>query len=393
MMTKRMRAAETLMAGFAERTGLSEQGTNGPRYLWTDALAVFSFLALYRRLEKKEHLATALHLVERVHTCLGRHRNDDPRTGWISGLGESEGKRHPRLGGLRIGKPLNERGPDEPFDDQLEWQRDGQYFHYLTKWMHALHRVTLVTGDWRYNDWALELAAAAHRGFVYESPHGDKRMHWKMSIDLSRPLVASMGQLDPLDGFVVCSRLQATRSACEQPQGPDLRGAQSELYRMCEGATWASTDELGIGGLLVEAGQLIQLIAEGHSEHRAILDDVLADAQQSLRFLETHNRLGQSAETRLAFRELGLVLGLRALNPMRDSILRYPEQFSDSSSLLARIESMARYSPMIEHIQRFWLEPNNQGVSTWMEHLEINSVTLATSLVPEVYLMSGPGLL
>ncbi len=47
---------------------------------------------------------------------------------------------------MRIGKPLNERKPSEPFDERLEWDRDGQYYHYLTKWMHALHQVGRLTG-------------------------------------------------------------------------------------------------------------------------------------------------------------------------------------------------------------------------------------------------------
>ncbi|MCF8126715.1 MAG: hypothetical protein K9J51_10890 [Desulfotignum sp.] len=59
------------------------------------------------------------------------NREDDPRTGGISGLDEKKGKQHPTRGGLRIGKPLNERRSDEPFDQNLEWDRDGQYYHYL----------------------------------------------------------------------------------------------------------------------------------------------------------------------------------------------------------------------------------------------------------------------
>jgi hypothetical protein len=48
------------------------------------------------------------------------------------------------VGGLRIGKPLKERGANEPIDESLEWDRDGQYFHYLTKWMHALCRAAFL---------------------------------------------------------------------------------------------------------------------------------------------------------------------------------------------------------------------------------------------------------
>jgi hypothetical protein len=43
------------------------------------------------------------------------------------------GAAHPTRGGLRIGKKLPERRPGEAFQERLEWERDGQYFHYLTK--------------------------------------------------------------------------------------------------------------------------------------------------------------------------------------------------------------------------------------------------------------------
>jgi len=35
-------------------------------------------------------------------------------------------------------------------------------------------------------------------------------MYWKMSIDLSYPLVVSMGHQAPLDGFITYNQLQAT---------------------------------------------------------------------------------------------------------------------------------------------------------------------------------------
>ena len=99
--------AREIMTEFAKRTGLSPAGKVPRRYLWTDAFAVCNFLELYRQggEEKYKHLALAL--VDQVHNRLGRHREDDPRTGWISGLDEQEGKRHPTKGGLRIGKEMN----------------------------------------------------------------------------------------------------------------------------------------------------------------------------------------------------------------------------------------------------------------------------------------------
>lgn len=38
---------------------------------------------------------------------------------------------------------------------------DGQYAHYNTKWMFALNRLAIVTGEARFNEWAIELATSA----------------------------------------------------------------------------------------------------------------------------------------------------------------------------------------------------------------------------------------
>ena len=229
-----MRAAlaQSLMEEFADATGVSGK-TKPRRYLWTDAFAVCNFLGLFRQTGDDRYLRFARELVDQVHHILGRHRDDDPRHGWISGLSEEEGERHPTRGGLRIGKPLNERRPDEPPDSQLEWDQDGQYFHYLTKWMHALYRMGRETGERRYQRWAAELAATAHHAFTCEMrPGGPKRMVWKMSIDLSRPLVSSMGQHDPLDGLVTCLELQ-TAEGFDAEDGADLTAAIADMTEMC----------------------------------------------------------------------------------------------------------------------------------------------------------------
>ncbi len=91
------------------------------RYLWTDAFAVCNLLGLYHGRGDERYRELALRTVEQVHLILGRHREDDPRRGWLSGLSEEEGLRHPTIGGLRIGKRLPERRPGEPLDEALEW--------------------------------------------------------------------------------------------------------------------------------------------------------------------------------------------------------------------------------------------------------------------------------
>jgi hypothetical protein len=112
---------EAIMTGFAERTGLTPPARPPRRYLWTDAFAVCNYLELFSRTGKEQYQQDAKRLVSQVHRVLGRHRKDDSRCGWISGLEEQEGEQHPTQGGLRIGKELPERGPDEPYDEHLEW--------------------------------------------------------------------------------------------------------------------------------------------------------------------------------------------------------------------------------------------------------------------------------
>ena len=79
-----------LMDAFAERTG-SSSGAEPRRYLWTDAFAVINFLKLHRRTKDGRYRTLAVELIEQVHTVLGRHRADDARIGWLSGLTEDVG--------------------------------------------------------------------------------------------------------------------------------------------------------------------------------------------------------------------------------------------------------------------------------------------------------------
>ena len=237
-----------IMIEFAESTGLSNAEKSPRRYLWTDAFAVCNFLELDRQTGDESWRNLALRLVDQVHSTLGRHREDDPRTGWISGRAEEDGRRHPTVGGLRIGKQINERRPGEPYDDRLEWDPDGQYYHYLTRWMHALNRVSRSMGNPIFNFWAMELAKAAHAGFVHALPDGSKRMYWKMSIDLSHSLVPSMGLHDPLDGWITYHQLQATAMVFSKAPGLDLNTEIDDLAALCKGKNWATEDPLGIGG-------------------------------------------------------------------------------------------------------------------------------------------------
>ena len=101
----------------------------------------------------------------------------------------------------------------------------------------SLNRVSQVTGKSIYNQWALELAKVAHAAFCYTPTWGGgKRMYWKMSIDLSRPQVDSMGQHDPLDGLITCLQLAATAKGFpETPAELNLDIEIEDLTAMCAG--------------------------------------------------------------------------------------------------------------------------------------------------------------
>lgn len=383
----RLQTAANLMLDFADRTGLRQPQSPPRRYLWTDAFAVCNFLELHRRTEKDSFLDLALRLVDQVHRVLGRHRSDDSRTGWISGLDDEQGRRHPTRGGLRIGKKLNERSPGEPFDERLEWDRDGQYYHYLTKWMHALDCAGRSTGRPEYVRWAVELAAAAHNAFTHTSgAAGPKRMYWKMSIDLSRPLVSSMGHHDPLDGLITAFQLQSTASRHPEVEAAALDAAVGDFADMSWGRSWTTDDPLGMGGLLADAYRLAQLIANDNLPEAALLEELLGSAAGGLDSYARSRSLQLPPDYRLAFRELGLGIGLAAAELLHPLIENNPAAFNGKKRIGAHLKSIRQYANLRTTIENFWLDPQNQSAETWTGHPDINAVMLATSLVPEGYL-------
>lgn len=375
-----------IMEDFARMTGLEPVTDHPKRYLWTDAFAVCNYLGLFSMTGDPEYRDLALRLVSQVHHVLGRHREDDPRTGWISGLGDREGELHPTIGGLRIGKPHNERSPDESPDERREWDQDGQYFHYLTKWMHALNVVSRVTGDPVYSGWAIELAQTAHARFTYFSG-GEKRMYWKMSIDLSRPLVPSMGLHDPLDGLVTYGELQWTASGLPgQPPGPGLMPEISDMAEMCRDRNFATDDPLGIGGLLADAYRIARLMVESDFRCHALFESVVTSALRGMNYYIQNAPFRSPPGYRLAFRELGLSIGLHAVVYLLEDIERNRDLFVPESELSREISELQEYVPVVDTIEQFWLDERNREAATWKEHQEINMVMLATSLAPEGFL-------
>jgi hypothetical protein len=221
-------------------------GGHRGRYLWTDAFGVINFLTLYQEHSRTgsaaasgstgtadKYLTLARRLVDTVHDVLGRTRDGKAR---LPGASDST----PLGGGLRIGK-LDEVGADG----------DGQYHHYLTIWMFALNRLSLATNDATYNRQAIQLAKAIHPRFFVNRTSTRPRMVWKMSMDLSIALVSSEGNLDPIDGYVVCRLLQAAamqmEDSFEAVEGLDEEIADYKRVMERKGEHFVSADPLDLG--------------------------------------------------------------------------------------------------------------------------------------------------
>ena len=138
-------------------------------------------------------------------------------------------------------------------------------------------------------------------------------MYWKMSIDLTRPLVPSMGQHDPLDGLVTCSELLASAKALGLWPRLDLRGQIDEMAAICQDRGWISDDPLGIGGLLWDAWRIVQLLEMEIITDTSLLESVVSDALAGLAGHDLTRELNAPAQNRLAFRELGLSIGLKGV--------------------------------------------------------------------------------
>lgn len=235
----------------------------------------------------------------------------------------------------------------------------------------------------------MELAKTAHDSFTYvPSSGGQKRMYWKMSIDLSYQLVPSMGHHDPLDGFITYNQLQATAPEnSEKSVWPDLRAEIADMASICEGKSWATDDPLGLGGLLCDACRVAQLIINENFEQTDLLEILLDSSLLGLESYSRNNPLKLPARFRLAFRELGLSIGLRAVNKLQGLIEENPDLFNKKHPLHSRIETVMRYAPLIKVIESFWLEATNREANSWIAHRDINSVMLATSLAPDGYLI------
>lgn len=163
-----------------------------------DAFGVCNYLSLYKALGDEKYLREAEDVVQKVYNVLGRKK------------------------GLRIGE-----APD----------RDGQYFHYLTKWLFALNELAKIKPE--YHAKAVELVKQVHPHFVI--PRGG--VIWKMKEDLSGPYPGyGLGGLDHYAGYTVYKLIDPKALSSEIGDMWDLIQIH---YK-----TFSCTQDLGLGDML-----------------------------------------------------------------------------------------------------------------------------------------------
>ena len=155
----------------------------------------------------------------------------------------------------------------------------------------------------------------------------------------------------------------------------------------CEGMDWRTVDPLGIGGLLTDACRMAQLTVLEKLPESERLAHLLHDAEISLGNWVQTDPLSEPLPFRLGFRELGLSIGLHAVEKTQDLVASHPGSFPNRRVLEEKLANLARCRPWRDEIETVWLQPASQESIGWQAHLDINSVMLATSLAPDGFLM------
>jgi hypothetical protein len=133
---------------------------------------------------------------------------------------------------------------------------------------------------------------------------------------------------------------------------------------------------------LVDAYRLQQLMKSGEPAHCELLVKLLNASLSGLACFDTSGDLDEPADRRLAFRELGLAIGLHAATALRKSIAGHASHSPAWAPAIQQLEALPEYAPLADRIESFWRDPEHRSSRLWLEHRDINDVMLATSLMP-----------
>ena len=196
-----------------------------------------------------------------------------------------------------------------------------------------------------------------------------------------------MGHHDPLDGFITYNELQATAARVHGNSGStDLHSEIADMADVCKGKNWGTDDPLGIGSLLSDAFRVAQLMVTKDLEEANLLETILESSLAGLDSFVRGDPLTYPAHYRLAFRELGLSIGVRAVGKIRELIEKESRPSRKKDSLRLLLKAFDKYTGLSGAIETFWREDKNRKAESWSAHRDIKGVMLATSLSPDGFL-------
>ncbi len=248
---------------------------NGLRYLWTDAFGVVLLVSLYEELQDDHYLDEAQWVVAEVERVLGRVR------------------------GIRIGE-----APD----------RDGQYFHYLAMWMYALAMLGKFIPS--FQDKGVELVTQVHDRFVIPN----RGVIWKMNENLDAPYPGyGLGALDAFDGYVSYRMLDETILFHEIEVMKEL--IDQTVHEL------TVTQDLGLGMMLWLAHFFPDEEWAKIQKPRCI--SILDHMWQHEGYFCREPYL---QDTKFAFTNYGVSLGLQAAGVMHERVLKLNDYFENYRS-------------------------------------------------------------
>ena len=128
----------------------------------------------------------------------------------------------------------------------------------------------------------------------------------------------------------------------------------------------------------------VQMSVAGDLDTTDLPETLLDASRYGLGAFLSRSPLNAPEDRRLAFRELGLSIGLRAVDRMRQVLADEPA--FNGGTLPRRVASLADYAPVGRVIENYWRNPARQARASWQAHCDINMVMLATSLAPDEFL-------
>ena len=199
-----------------------------------------------------------------------------------------------------------------------------------------------------------------------------------------------MGLHDLLDGLLTFRETE--HAIAKMPANPgvtDLSAAIDLLSTLCQQRDWTTADPLGLGGLLFDACRLCGLIGD-QRDYVRLLEEVIQACHDGLVALLASPFLNRPASHRLAFRELGLAIGLRASPIIADAIAKERNTFVSRPALRRSVDLLLPYQSLSQAIS------SASGCRTPSIRMRVGKTTkisddvmLATALIPDMFLLVG----